>query len=211
MTLCVICGKNIGFFSSFKGKQLCDDCTQTELRKKEAERQKGLAELHIVLTKNLNASSTDQLEECSGVQSVISRYAHSVKNNEKVYVLCAATAKRLKFVKSQRANRGTSLLGFGLKGRRIYSSFGQSIPIHNYVDVGTGVIVLTNKNIHLCTSSGKPLKIPYSKIEGFHLYDDGLEIYHGLQKPTLFLGDCVGSHTNNKLGEDLCNIWISVR
>lgn len=186
MTVCSTCGKELGFFSSIIGKKMCNDCRQAELQKKEAERQKGLAELHIVLTKNLNAASTDQLEEFLGVQSVISRYAHSVKIDEKVYVLCAATAKRLKYIKSQRANIGTSLPVYGLKGFRMYSSYGQSVPIYDYVDVGTGVMVLTNKNIHLCTSSGQPLRIPYSKIEGFHLYNDGLEIYHGLQKPTLF-------------------------
>lgn len=191
MTSCSVCGKELGFFSSLMGKNQCDDCKKAEMQKIEAEKAKQLAELHKILAKNLHATSKEQLEEFGWndeiSRSMFSSFAHSLKNDEKIFVFSPSIAKRLKYIKSVRSSYGTSAPFFGLKGFRIHSSYGQSTPVYDYVDVGSGLMVLTNKNIHLCAKSGKPLKIPYSKIEGFHLYNDGLEIHHGLQKPTLFV------------------------
>jgi hypothetical protein len=190
MTYCIICGKELGFFPSILGNNLCNECKKNELQKIEAEKTKQLAALHQILTINLHASSKDKLQEIKWDNEVsrskFDSLASSMKNDEKIYVVCAAIAKRLKYIKSRRSNVGTSMPFFGLKGFRLYSSYGQSTPVYDYVNIGEGLMTLTDKNIHLCTHSGKPLKIPYSKIEGFHLYNDGLELYHGLQKPTLF-------------------------
>jgi hypothetical protein len=206
MTVCNKCGKDLGFFSSLLGKTQCNDCKINELAKQDAEKAKALAELHQFLEKNLKATSTEHLEEVkkdADFYKVIGSMAHSMKNDEKVFVLCAAKARKSKYIKSLRT--GVSLPVFGLKGFRMSS--GESVPIYDLVDVGSGALVLTNKNIHLCAVWGKPMRIPYSKIEGFHLYDDGMELYHGLQKPTYFIfkeldpiqsdviGHIIGLHT----------------
>jgi hypothetical protein len=206
MTKCNICDKELGFFSSLFGKTQCEDCKKIELARQEAEKARMLAEFHKFLENNLRATSTDQLEEMkkdTDFNKLIGSMAHSMKNDEKVFVACAAKARKSKYIKSQRI--GVSIPVFGLKGFRMNS--GESVPIYDLVDVGIGIMMLTNKNIHLCATWGKPMKIPYNKIEGFHLYDDGMELFHGLQKPTFFvfketdpiqsdvIGHVIGLHT----------------
>ena len=162
---------------------------QLELKIQEEKKQEDLRRLHEFLNKNLNATSPDQLNtiDCSYIdRTTLSHQANSIKNDEKIYVVCAARAKRTKYIKSQRMNFGSSCRALGLKGFRVFSSVGQSVPIYNLVEVGAGDDVLTNKNIHLSASTGQPVKIPYGKIEGFHLFNDGLQIYHGLKNPSLF-------------------------
>lgn len=186
MATCCDCRKELGFFRSIAGKKKCKECEEVELQKKEQEKSKLLAELHRHLEKNLTATAIDQLEEIkkdADFYSFLGTTANSMKTDEKVYVVCAARAQKSKYVRSQRT--GISMPVFGLKGFRMSS--GQSIPVYDRVDVGAGALIVTDKNIHLCAVSGKPMKIPYKKIEGFHLYDNGMELYHGLQKPTYFV------------------------
>ena len=168
---------------------MCADCRNAEHEKQEAEKTKALAVFHDFLTKNLKAESPDQLDHINRdkiLSETLARQANSIKNDEVIYVVCAARAKRTKYIKSQRVNFGSSCRALGLKGFRVFSSVGQSVPIYSLVEVGAGTMVLTNKNIHLSASTGQPVKIPYGKIEGFHLFNDGLQIYHGLKNPTLF-------------------------
>lgn len=187
MTVCSSCGKELGFISSILGKKQCNTCLNEEREKTEMKKEKALAELHNQLQKNLRATSKDQLFDFRSndpsFQSMLNSLAHTIKNDEKIYAFCLAKARRTKYVKSQRIS--ASIPVFGLKGWRM--STGESVPIYDLVDIGAGLMTLTDKNIHLCASNGKPLKISYSKIEGFHLYDNGLELYHGLQKPTIFV------------------------
>jgi hypothetical protein len=191
MTICKICGKNLGFFSSLFGNTLCNDCKIAEKTRKELEKQKELKEFHEILTTNLKATTPEQLKPMDRNDQVsrnlMSSLAHSVKDDEKFYVITMATVKELKYIRSDRSSSGISAPAFGLKGFRVNTQFGHSNPIYDYRVVGSGMLVLTNKNIHLCASSGKPIKIPYSKVEGFHLYHDGLEVYHGTKKPTVFI------------------------
>lgn len=206
MAVCNDCGKKLGFFQSLFGKTQCNECIEAERQKKKAQEAKMLAEFHSFLEKNLRATSVDQLEEMkkdADFHKVIGSMANSMKTDEKVYVACAAKAQKSKYIKSQRV--GVSMPVFGLKGFRM--STGQSVPIYDLVDVSAGIMVLTNKNIHMCAAAGKPMKIPYTKIEGFHLYDNGMELFHGLQKPTYFvfketdpiqsdvIGHVIGLHT----------------
>jgi len=180
------------------------DCNQAEIQRQEApiaqakaekarldaENAKALLEFHETLVNNLNAATVTDLKDLPRddiFNKMMVRAANSLKNDEKLYVACAAKAKRLKYVKSQRAYYGVSAPVYGLKGFRVHGSYGQSEPVYDYVDIGAGSMILTDKNIHLCASSGRPLKIPYNKIQGFHLYNDGLELYHGLQQPTVFV------------------------
>lgn len=186
MATCELCGSELGFFHSMVGNKKCKNCEEQERKKEEIKYQKALAELHDHLMKNYKAQTKQQLVEFgikdASFTTIMSQLAHSVKLSEKIYLATLAKAQRSKYVKSIRY--GSSMPVFGLKGFRMSS--GISIPVYDMVDVGAGLIVLTDKNIHLCAKAGKPLKIPYGKIEGFHLYDDGLELYHGLQKPTMF-------------------------
>lgn len=206
MTICSSCGKDLGFFQSLTGKTKCNECAEAEHQKVELEKTKMLAEFHRFLEKNLNATSTSQLAEMkkdADFYKVIGPMANSMKNDEKVYVACAVKAQKSKYIKSQRT--GVSMPIFGLKGFRM--STGDSVPIYDMVDIAAGLMLLTDKNIHLCSLAGKPMKIPYKKIEGFHLYDDGMELYHGLEKPTFFvfkesdpiqsdvIGHIIGLHT----------------
>jgi len=207
MAVCNVCGKDLGFFQSLMAKKKCKECIEAERQKIKLQETKMLQEFHNFLEKNLRATSIDQLEELkrdADFYKVIGSMANSMKNDEKIYVACAAKARKSKYIKSQRV--GVSMPVFGLKGFRMGT--GQSVPIYDLVDVGVGVMILTNKNIHLCAAAGTPMKIPYNKIEGFHLYDDGMELYYGLQKPIIFIfketdpiqsdviGHIIGLHTN---------------
>lgn len=203
MATCKICGKNLGFFQSLFGNPLCSDCKKAEQDKITLTKNAALQQLHDFLIKNLNAKKPEDLTEwgmSDVTQKSIASTANSIKSDEKIFVLCKATAKELKYIKSVRESSGVSLPVYGLKGFRMNSQSGQSTPIYDYKDVGSGFIALTNKNIHLCASSGKPIKIPYSKIEGFHLYNDGLELYRGTQKPTLFLFNEVDTLQSDVIG-----------
>ena len=206
MVFCSDCGKDLGYIQSLMGKKKCNDCMEAERQRKKLVETKMLTEFHNFLEHNLRATSITQLEEMkkdADFSKVIGSMANSMKNDEKVYVACAAKARKSKYIKSQRV--GMSVPVFGLKGFRMNT--GESVPIYDLVDVAAGVMILTDKNIHLCAAAGKPMKIPYNKIEGFHLYDDGMEIYHGLQKPTYFvfketdpiqsdvIGHVIGLHT----------------
>ncbi|MFA5330962.1 MAG: hypothetical protein WC342_01155 [Methanoregula sp.] len=206
MATCSDCGKDLDFFQSLIGKKKCKECEDAERQKKQLEETRMLAELHRLLEKNLRATSIDQLEEFkkdAEFYALIGSMANSMKTDEKVYVACAAKAQKSKYIRSQRT--GISIPVFGLKG--FMMSSGKSVPIYDMVDVGIGVMRVTDKNIHLCAASGKPMIIPYTKIEGFHLYDDGMELYQGLQKPTYFIfketdpiqsdviGHVIGLHT----------------
>ena len=44
------------------------------------------------------------------------------------------------------------------------------------------------------------MKIPYKKVEGFHIYDDGMELYHGLQKPIFFVFGLVDPMQRDVIG-----------
>ncbi len=203
MVVCQLCGKDLGFFKSLSGNSLCEDCKNAQQQKIELTKTAALQQLHNFLTKNLNAKTNQELIEwgmSDATQKSISSCAHSIKSDEKIFVLCNATAKELKYIKSVRESSGVSLPIYGLKGFRIHSSAGQSTPIYDYRDVASGIMALTNKNIHLCASSGKPVKIPYSKIEGFRIYNDGLEVYRGTQKPTLFFFREVDSLQSDVIG-----------
>ena len=203
MGTCKICGKNLGFFQSLSGNTLCPECKKAEQEKIDLAKNAAIQQLHNFLTKNLNAKTDQELIEwgmSDATKKTIESSAHSIKSDEKIFILCPATAKESKYIKSVRQNIGTSLPFFGLKGWRMYSSAGQSVPIYDYRVVGSGIIALTDKNIHLCALSGKPIKIPYNKIEGFHLYKDGLEVYHGTQKPTLFIFSEVDSLQSDVIG-----------
>ena len=199
MATCIKCGKDLGFFKSLLGKKMCKECEEAENLAIAQQRAKMLAEYHMFFEKNLKATSIDQLEEWKNFETAfpgIHSLANSMKSDEIVYIACSAKAKKSKYMGFRRF--GLSAPVFGLKGFRMY--IGQSIPTYQMVDVALGALVITNKNIHLFTSWGNPMKIPYKKVEGFHIYDDGMELYHGLQKPIFFVFGLVNSMQRDVIG-----------
>ncbi|MFA6058608.1 MAG: hypothetical protein WC756_10455 [Taibaiella sp.] len=87
-----------------------------------------------------------------------------------------------------RGSRGVSMrIAKGLS-YRIGGSVGHSVNVINRVFVSNGHLIVTNKNIYF-TSSSKSLRLPYSKIVSFEIYEDGIGVIRDARtaKPQIFV------------------------
>jgi len=189
MSKCLTCGMSLGFLSFAKECNTCkinrEDKEKAEKAKEIATKEKAEKDLRDIYTEALQATSLETLPELSRNLSTEQNMVVKIPLTEKVYTMMSCRVLENRVIDRKFERLGFSFPVVGLKGLRISRSAGHLITERGLVETTRGVLFLTNERLIVDpTGPGlKPIKIKYSKIEGYTVGDDYIELWTGKEYP----------------------------
>jgi hypothetical protein len=168
--------------------------------KETADKEKLDKELRNTYSETLKATTLETLPVLGRDLSTEQNMVVKIPLSEKVYAVMGCRVLENRVINRIYERIGWSIPVVGLKGMRIGKSTGQLISERGLVETTRGALFLTNKRLIVDPKPGlKPIKINYSKIEGYSVGDDYIELWMGKEYPIVI-------ELNEKFGEesDVC-------
>jgi hypothetical protein len=162
-----------------------------------ADKEKADKELRDIYTEALQATSLETLPPLGRDLSTEQNWVVKIPLTEKVYTMVSCRVLENRVVDRKFERIGYSFPVPGLKGLRLGRSVGHLISERGLIETTRGVLFLTNERL-IVNPSGhglKPIKINYSKIEGYTVGDDYIELWTGKEFPVVI-------ELNEKFGEE---------
>ena len=198
---CVTCETSLGFLSFAKECNNCkknrEEREKVQKAKEIVEKEKKDKELRDIYTEALQATSLETLPALERDLSTEQNVVVKIPLTEKIYTMVGCRVFENQVVDRKFERVGYSIPVVGLKGMRIGRSVGHLITERGLVQTTGGVLFLTNERLIISPSGHglKPIIIKYSKIEGYTVGDDYIELWTGKEYPIVI-------ELNEKFGEE---------